>query len=284
MTQRQIDREVYRLARTYLLGFKGEGVTAALLRKYMSPISLQPKPTDIPGLYQRILKSAQNANMKAGVIGKAIGGVGNLGKVLEDFNPAYVVRTYGENSELLLKDIKKKLKPRGKMRTEARSIWPKYCKTILSAARFMSQFRTADDYYDWVDLFNKDSRALPALPMAISMEISGIGFPLACDFLKELGYEDFAKPDVHLKYIFKELRLCPESADDYQVFKAIVRVAKHAGVTPYAADKLFWLIGSGNFYDDPAIGKIGRHREDFVGSARKHLRKKGWTASKTAHP
>jgi len=28
--------------------------------------------------------------------------------------------------------------------------------------------------------------------------------------------------------------------------------------TPYDVDKLFWLIGSGSFYDDPQIGKNGR--------------------------
>jgi len=28
--------------------------------------------------------------------------------------------------------------------------------------------------------------------------------------------------------------------------------------TPYDVDKLFWLSGSGSFYDDPQIGKNGR--------------------------
>ena len=114
--------------------------------------------------------------------------------------------------------------------------------------------------------------------MIIGMEVRGIGFPLACDFLKELGYEDFAKPDVHLKFIFRELHLCPLDSGDYQVFKAIVRVANHAGVTPYAADKLFWLIGSGRFYDNPEIENIGRHREEFVTLAKNALREKGWAA------
>jgi len=41
-------------------------------------------------------------------------------------------------------------------------------------------------------------------------------------------------------------------------FKAIVRLAGNADVTPYAADKVFWLIGSGYFYDDLQVGKNGR--------------------------
>jgi hypothetical protein len=44
-------------------------------------------------------------------------------------------------------------------------------------------------------------------------------------------------------------------------------MARNAGRTPYHVDKLFWLIGSGNFYDDPQIGnegRIGRHKEQFI--------------------
>ncbi len=38
--------------------------------------------------------------------------------------------------------------------------------------------------------------------MLLGREINGFGFALSCDFLKELGYEDFPKPDVHLRDIF----------------------------------------------------------------------------------
>ena len=55
--------------------------------------------------------------------------------------------------------------------------------------------------------------------MLISHVVSGIGFALACDFLKELGFVNFAKPDVHVKAIVKGLNLS-DSDDDYIVFKA----------------------------------------------------------------
>jgi hypothetical protein len=61
--------------------------------------------------------------------------------------------------------------------------------------------------------------------------------------------------------MFAALELCENEVDDYRLFKAIIRVAKNAGVTPYALDKLFWLIGSGNFYDDPEIGPIGSRQK-----------------------
>jgi len=128
----------------------------------------------------------------------------------------------------------------------------------------MTQFETADDFYKWVDFFDSDSRARAALPMLLDNEIKGLGFALACDFLKELGYINFAKPDVHLRDIFMGLKLCPPKVNDYQVFKAVIRLAKNAGVPPYSADKLFWLVGSGYFYDDEHIGDKGR-----IGSCKK---------------
>ena len=51
-------------------------------------------------------------------------------------------------------------------------------------------------------------------------------------------------------------------------------MAHNADVTPYNADKLFWLVGSGHFYDDPHIGnkgRIGRHKKGFIEVARERL-------------
>lgn len=168
-----------------------------------------------------------------------------------------MLKKYPSGWEAVLDDIVDQLKPRGSIRRTTRSIWPQYCRTILSAARFLAQFSSADDFYDWVASFYElDERARPALPMLLDTEIAG--FPLACDFLKGLGYENFSKPDVHVKDIFEGIGLCPIGSTDYEVFKAVARVASNSGVTPYNVDKLFWLIGSWKFYEDPHIGNNGR--------------------------
>jgi hypothetical protein len=164
-----------------------------------------------------------------------------------------------------------KLKPRGKIRRTPRSIWPRYCQTILSAAEFIEQFDSADEFFRWVEFFDRDDRSRAGLPMLLDHEIEGFGFALSCDFLKELGYVNFPKPDVHLRDIFTALELCQAGVNDYKLFKAIIRVAGNANVTPYATDKLFWLIGSGKFYADPAIGSIGSHQQDFIEFARSKI-------------
>lgn len=263
----QIDQHAYQLAKTYLPSQNIKGVTADLVEKYLNPLTINPKPTFKEGIYQRILESAQNANMKAGVIGKAMGGVGKLSAVLDNFNPTAVLNKYGNSWEAILDDIVKQLQPRGEIRRTSRSIWPHYCQTILSAANFVEQFASADDFFNWVDFFDRDDRARASLPMLLSHEIEGFGFALSCDFLKELGYVNFPKPDVHLRDIFTAIKLCPEKRDDYQLFKSIVRLASHANVSPYNADKVFWLIGSGYFYDDLHIGtngRMGSRKQEFI--------------------
>ncbi len=105
--------------------------------------------------------------------------------------------------------------------------------------------------------------------MLLSAEIDSLGFALACDFLMGLGYQDFCKPDVHLKTMFFELGLT-RGRGDYEVFKAVTRVASNVGVRPFNVDQIFWLIGSGNFWRDGI--KVSRHREQFITYAKKRLR------------
>lgn len=274
MDNASIDRKAYQLAKDYWPNQGIEGVTTALIEKYLNPLTLNPKPTSKEGIYQRILESAQNANMKSGVIGKAIGGVENLSLVLEEFNPKAVVTKYSDDWESVLDDIVEKLNPRGEIRRKPRSIWPHYCQTILSAANFVEQFSSASDFFGWVDFFDQDDRARASLPMLLSKEVDGLGFALSCDFLKEMGYVNFPKPDVHLRDIFTSLGLCKDKSDDYQLFKVVIRVAGHAGVSAYNADKAFWLIGSGNFYDDCHIGnkgRVGSRKKEFIKYARPQL-------------
>jgi len=80
------DKKLYELAKEYLPSRDIAGVTSTLIEKYLNPLSLNPKPHSKQGIYQRLLESAQNANMKAGVIGRAIGGVDKLSSILADFS------------------------------------------------------------------------------------------------------------------------------------------------------------------------------------------------------
>ncbi len=271
--QAETDRRVYALAREYLLALDVPGLTQEMIESYGKPLD-PARCNTLAQIYFGFLTSAQNANMKVGVVGRAIKGVENLAIVLCDFDPAAVVDKYDTDADKLLEDIVRQLQPNGEIRRTRRSIWPQYCRSALSGARFFAQFGSSDAFYEWADSFNRQDEWCAALPLLLDKEVRGLGFALACDFLKELGYVNFAKPDVHLSDIFKKLSLCDSSAEDYGVFKAIIRVARHCGVPPYEVDKMFWLTGSGFFYNHTAIGKEGKinlDRQKFIDFARSRM-------------
>jgi len=263
MNKLDYDIKIYNCAKKFLYENTPSEVTEEIIESYLSYLK-KPDTSNwtIEQIFLRFLESAQNANMKAGVIGGSINGVENLKSVLFDFNPKKVYGIF-QNSEELLDEIINKLNPNGVIRRTEKSIWPKYCKTIISMSNFLSQFQNAEDFFKWADYFYNDKRSISALPMILSEEIYGIGFSLACDFLKELGYINYGKPDVHIKDIFKAYALIPKNATNYQTLKVIIRIANNVKTTAYNVDKLFWLIGSGKFYNHPKI-PIKRLKDEFI--------------------
>ena len=90
--------------------------------------------------------------------------------------------------------------------------------------------------------------------------------------MKELGYVNYPKPDVHIIDIFTDLGLTDNNP--INVFEAVIRMYEDckeidATVTPYKIDKILWLISSGRFYLDNII--INRHKEEFLMNMKKLL-------------
>ncbi|WP_019864723.1 hypothetical protein [Methylovulum miyakonense] len=236
---------VYRFAKKFLISQIPSPNAKKILESYLTLPDGSAEPVEINELFRRLLSSAQNTNMKANVIGGSIDGIENLGKALFNFDPKKVDKKFANDPSKLLSHLIKKLNPRGEIRETSRSIWPKYCQTIISASVFFNQFEDGDDFFDWANYLYQDERSMASLPMILAAEIDGIGYPLACDFLKELGFVNFGKPDVHIIDIFVGIGLCDEKASPYKIQKIIAQMAKASKVSSYNIDKLFWLIGSG---------------------------------------
>ena len=200
--------DLYGTAKRFLIKQIPSAEAKTILESYLTLPDQSGTPVELNELFRRLLDSAQNANMKAGVIGGSIGGIHNLGSVLFGFNPCEVKNRYLGDPDVLLTDIVSALSPRGKVRTTPHAIWPKYCKTIISAAVFFSQFDSGKDFYDWANHLYRDEKSMAALPLILAEEIEGIGYTLACDFLKELGFVNYGKPDVQVMEIFIGLGLC----------------------------------------------------------------------------
>ncbi len=132
--------------------------------------------------------------------------------------------------------------------------WSQWCKAIFDSANFLNQFTDINDFTAFVESFQQNLATRIALPLYLQTKIYGIGFALACDFLKELNYQNYLKPDTHIVYICKSLELIDTKADGKNekvlAFEAIDRLARDVEQKPYKVDKILWLISSGKFYKD----------------------------------
>lgn len=226
------------------------------------------KPQNLEKIYQRLCDSAQNQQMAPKVVGKSIGGVENLSGILFDFDPKKVADKYQPNDNLLLfKEIIEQLKPKGKLRATPRSVWPKFCRSIIDGAHFLSQFRNGQDFYSWANSIYEDEKTKNILPLMMSLEIKGMGIALISDFLKEIGFVNYGKPDVHIKEILVASNYLHERdlkslRGAYKALKVMDDIAEENEVTAYAVDKTLWLIGSGNFYRNNQ--NTGNRKQEFI--------------------
>jgi hypothetical protein len=86
---------------------------------------------------------------------------------------------------------------------------------------------------------------------------------------------NLSKPDVQINQIFKRFGHCSSAASYCEVFRAVDRIAHNVEVSLYNVDKLFWLVGSGHFYDGPLGKSCRRHRAARKGVHRRSPAKTG---------
>ena len=235
---------IYREATSILEGMASEAkLTDEQLKEYFAV----KKYESINDLYRGAVFSLTNRNMMPRVIDN--NNLDQYGNLLMEFEPSKVVETYSKNHELLLDELKK-LKNLNDSQIGSRSLWRMFAEGAISCANFMAEFNSASEFYDFADTFAKSKIDLVvyALPTLLAKEINGFGFALACDFLKEAGYEQYPKPDVHIIDVLTGTG-CLAGEHQYMAFKKIRRMAEIVRETPYKVDKTIWLVCSGKFYD-----------------------------------
>lgn len=267
MKTTEINKRFYRFAYDFLMKNTPDEITEDIIKSYLTVPTPENNCKTLNDIFYRMLCSAQNRQMSVNVIGGAIGEVKNLKTVLDDFNVQYVLNKFTDNENQLLDEIEDKFNLKGKIRREEKSLWPQYCKTIISVASFLSQFENITEFLAWITSFYEDKKSMAVLPLLISTEVYGFGFALVCDFLKELGYVNYGKPDVHIKEILKAYGFISDKASDYTVLKKMIDISHDVGISCYEFDKVLWLIGSGRFYNNPEVGNngsVGRMKEEFI--------------------
>lgn len=174
-------------------------------------------------------------------------------KLLFDFDCNMIITNYDEESLLItfsknfnINNIDSK-----------QNLWRLYAKSVISSAQFLNTFNSAEEFDTFVNKYNDNKLELITL---LQSKIYGLGFALACNFLKDLGYKDYSKPDVHIKDIFLAFDLC--NNDEYSVFNSVAEMSAIVNDSAFNIDRLFWLICSGKLYLDDV--NIGRHKEEFI--------------------
>ncbi len=242
-------------AREYLLSLPG--VTEGMLDRHLNDWRGRELKS-LRAALENILKSSSNRQGMP----NAIGEVSSLSRALCHFEPRALVEEFGGRWENVFDSIRALGLKRGRMvKSNSHNYWVQFSQTVVDAAAFLAPFNGIDEFTRLVDQFSVNEHTLAALPLLLWEEIHGLGFALACDFLKENGYPHYPKPDVHVKAVFHGLGLS-ESTDYYVVYKAVIRFAKSVGELPYVIDKIFWLVGSGKFYLDNH--SVRTDREQFI--------------------
>lgn len=255
-------KEIVNVTRNYVLSKSQNDVDK--LEYYLNEWKYR-KPYTIKQLYRNLLMHAQN---RRGMI-NSIGNIDKLAPFLFDFDPKEVYKQY-DGWQSLFVQIKDNYKPPGRMEIDnSRNYWVIYSKSIISTAKFLSKFYSLNEFEEYVNQFvleeNIDLRI--ALPLLLSEELFGFKFALSCDFIKENVSPKFIKPDVHIKDVFVAIGICLKSDSDIDVFRKVVKFAHDVEKEPYWIDKLFWLVGSGTYYQSekyPLTEKIRTSKKQLI--------------------
>lgn len=254
------EQEIFDAAREYLLGF--DAVDEPMLERHLKDWR-DGHPDNLSEVYRAILGSAKNRQQ----FPNAIGDLEKLHGVLHGFDPHSVNRSYRTWEDVLSEIEEQDIDTPAAIDWENESsAWVQLSKTAISAASFLKQFEDIGEYEAFVESFRENEYTLYALPLVLEQRIHGFGFTLACDFLKENGHPEFVKPDVHIKDIFEGIGRVNRE-DNFEVFLEVVRFAEAIDEVPYRVDKLFWLVGGGNFYLDDI--RVQTDKNAFVNRAEK---------------
>jgi hypothetical protein len=143
--------------------------------------------------------------------------------------------------------------------------WLKVFKGMADGVRYLRRFGfDAARFHAHVRTHLGSFQDTEALVRDYQLSVAEVGRALAPNFFGDLGFADFSKPDTHVTKAVQALT--GEAMSEQGVFRYAAERAKQYGVAPRQLDKVFYLIGSGNFYlaDFHLTGDGDGRRAEFV--------------------
>ena len=278
----------YKTCRDFLADCsKGQGIDLAL---YLKPDRHFDRLT-LQNIFLQIISSAANSGMKSGVIEfssardkqrknkilHVISGVPNLADEDVKLSDELMREILLQLKELDIVASLDQLKSAQLIKGKRTQLWEGWLRSVKDAASFVSTFASGKEFADFFGQFH--GRAIVLGPYFLSRQVYGIAIALACDVLKELGFVELIKPDVHIKDVFYALNLVKTKNSDEAVVESalyLIELANEARrpdepeITPFELDKIIWLCCSGRFYRHPRV-QISGHKEQLIKRLRKVL-------------
>lgn len=232
-----INKLVYNVIKDYLLELVPEGID---INKYL--INKNNPYTSFNDILYVFLVSMQDYQYLPGVIGlttkperKEI-----FEKIFFDYDHKRIIDKY--NEETLFKEFCNSFPV--KNANSKQNSWRRYAKSVLSACRYLNRFDTAEQFNNYILSFDGSLDIV----YEFNKSIYGMGFAIACNTIKDLGFVDYSKPDTHLISVMHDCGLA--SNDVEEVFYKIRDIAKDNNDTPFNVDRMIWLVCSGNYFYD----------------------------------
>ena len=154
------------------------------------------------------------------------------------------------------------------LKTRANYGWREYCRGLTDALNYIKETSKEELVKQIKDIIidGKPNERKKFLNNFM-VKFRSIGQELVYDFFKELCCENLIKPDVHIKYLYKNV-LNGQEKNSFNIAEDFIQMCneyENGKYTPYYIDKILWLCCTGNFYkEDITINSI--NRENFINS------------------
>ncbi|HME53290.1 MAG TPA: hypothetical protein VKM55_13795 [Candidatus Lokiarchaeia archaeon] len=216
-----------------------------------------PADLEFSDILKRILDSLRNRRNVGDTIPETNDSSRNdgLNQVFGDYQPRRLSTLYTSWEQILSALAEHYLQEGKEIQFQVEhhgGYWNIYSQGAKNAIDFLSTYNTPIELVDFVSrgLNGEDDQVvLDFVKNEIASRIKGMHVALASDFLKEIGFKQIGKPDVWIIKIFLELNFIapPSKGIDEVAFKKIREIARIVDVYPVIVDKVFWLLGTGDF-------------------------------------
>jgi hypothetical protein len=289
-------QDIYKYSYEYLLSILPRELHESDVQKYF-----QGDNSDFENMeevFDRFIQSAQNYQSMPNVINY----INRKNRVKEILYGLDISKVREMNVDELVRIFRKEFN----VVTEdnSRNSWRKWSKSIINAAEFLGEFKSANEFRNYVESYSKDIKSRITLALIIAGNVSGMGFALVCDCLKELGFFNYSKPDEHIMDVMEELGMIQNENEiisevlggnfdkefnntkikgiihtkkkDLASFIMVNNIAESCKeidttVTPYKVDKIIWLCCSRKYYIHDIDNGYKEARTDYIRALKSKL-------------